>query len=386
MHRFPGLCAVLALAASAAGATDQAGAADAGFIAAPFDAAHWKIDAGADIGFATYLGEPALRIHQGSAMLRGSDIGTGTIEYDIAFQAERAFPGVHFRGRDAGDWEYFYLRPHKSAGWDSNQYMPVIGGAATWQIYSGPGFNSTETYKLGAWNRIRIELYPTSADVFVNGVRSLRIPELKSSSNHGFLAVDSAAGAGNTTGQVFYANFRYRSAPNARPDDMPAPPVANLPGLVRRWQVSEALADDDAGRRAAALDWAGPRWTSLPVERHGVADLARAASRAGPKRFAIARFEVASVRAATKMLRLGYSDIARVYVNGALLYRGDNSQYSRDPGFLGIVGLHETLAVPLREGGNDITFVVEENSGGWGVEAQFADPSGLASTAFEATP
>ena len=33
---------------------------------------------------------------------------------------------------------------------------------------------------------------------------------------------------------------------------------------------------------------------------------------------------------------------------GALLYRGDNSQYSRDPGFLGIVGLHETLAVPLR--------------------------------------
>ncbi len=38
--------------------------------------------------------------------------------------------------------------------------MPVIGGAATWQIYSGLGFNSTETYKLGAWNRIRIELYP----------------------------------------------------------------------------------------------------------------------------------------------------------------------------------------------------------------------------------
>jgi hypothetical protein len=356
-----------------------------GFVAAPFDAAHWELDGG-DIGFATFLGEPALRVHQGSAMLRGSDIGTGTIEYDIAFQAEREFPGVHFRGRDDGDWNYFYLRPHKNSGWDSNQYMPIVGGAATWQIYSGPGFNSTETYKLGAWNRIRIELYPTSADVFINGVRSLRIAELKSSSTHGFLAVDSAAGAGNTTGQVYYANFRYRSGPNARPDDMPAAPTVSLPGLIRRWQVSEALGDEDAARRAAAMDWAGPRWTTLPVERHGVANLARAAARAGPKRFAIARFEVAADQAATKMLRLGYSDIARIYVNGALLYRGDNSQYSRDPGFLGIVGLHETLAVPLRAGRNDIAFVVEENSGGWGAEAQFADPSGLASSAFDATP
>ena len=150
--------------------------------------------------------------------------------------------------------------------------------------------------------------------------------------------------------------------------------------------MSEALGDDDAGRRAAAMDWAGPRWTRLPVERHGVANLARAATRAGPKRFAIARFEVAAEQAATKMLRLGYSDIARIYVNGALLYRGDNSQYSRDPGFLGIVGLHETLAVPLRAGRNDVAFVVEENSGGWGAQAQFADPSGLASSAFEATP
>ena len=86
------------------------------------------------------------------------------------------------------------------------------------------------------------------------------------------------------------------------------------------------------------------------------------------------------------MLRLGYSDIARIYVNGTLLYRGDNSQYSRDPGFLGIVGLHETLAVPLRAGRNEIAFVVEENSGGWGAQAQFVDPSGLASSAFDESP
>ena len=97
MRRFAFLLAVLGLAA---GGTPSA---DGGVVVAPVDAAHWELDGG-DLGFATYLGEPALRIHQGSAMLRDSDIGTGTIEYDIAFQAEREFPGVHFRGRDGGDW------------------------------------------------------------------------------------------------------------------------------------------------------------------------------------------------------------------------------------------------------------------------------------------
>jgi hypothetical protein len=379
MRLFTLVVAALALAGGASGA---AGAAETGWVAAPFDLAHWELE-GSDIGLATYLGVPALRIHQGSAMLRGSDIGTGAIEYDVAFHAEPAFPGVHFRARDDGDWDYFYLRVHKSGGWDSNQYMPIVAGAATWQIYSGAEFSSKETYKLGAWNHIRIELYEHSADVFINGARSLRIPQLKSSSTHGFLALDSAPARGNTTGQVLYANFRYRSGPNATPADMPAPNTVSPAGLIRRWQVSEALSDEDSARRAATTDWSGVRWTSLPVESHGVANLARAALRAGAKHFAIARFEVGAERAATKMLNLGYSDIARVYVNGELLYRGDNSQYSRDPGFLGIVGLHETLAVRLRQGRNDIVFVVEEDSGGWGAEAQFADPAGLTSSAFD---
>ena len=52
----------------------------------------------------------------------------------------------------------------------------------------------------------------------------------------------------------------------------------------------------------------------------------------------VARFEVASAEAATKLLKVGYSDVARIYVNGTLLFEGDNRQYSHDPGFLGIVG------------------------------------------------
>ena len=155
---------------------------------------------------------------------------------------------------------------------------------------------------------------------------------------------------------------------------------------MRTWQVSDELVAADADRRAASRDWAGVRWTPLPVETNGVADLGRVVAKKAGKHVVVARFEVASAEAATRLMKVGYSDVARVYVNGALLFEGDNRQYSHDPGFLGIVGLHESVAVPLQRGRNDIAFVVEEASGGWAAEAQFVDPSGLQSDAFEPPP
>ena len=95
-----------------------AGAGDADWVAPPFDAAHWEMEGG-DTAPATYLGQPALRIHTGGATLRNVDLATGSIEYDVAFQAEPAFAGVYFRGDDVdNNAENFYLRVHKNGGWD----------------------------------------------------------------------------------------------------------------------------------------------------------------------------------------------------------------------------------------------------------------------------
>ena len=320
-----------------------------------------------------------------AATLRGIDFATGSIEYDIAFQAEPAFVGVYFHGDEAADnAENFYLRVHKNGGWDSNQYMPVTRGHATWQIYSGSEHSSQESYVIGGWNHVRIEVYDDSADVFINGRRSLRIPQLKATSRHGSISIDATAARENVSGQVYYANFRYRSAANARPADMPAARVFSAPGLIRRWQISDELGEADAVRRASLGDWSGARWTALAVESNGVANLGRIIAKTPGTHFAVARFEVDARRAGTKLLKLGYSDVVRVYVNGALLFQGDNRQYSHDPGFLGIVGLNDTLAVPLRRGRNEIAFLIEETSGGWAAEAQFVDSEALQSAAFDA--
>jgi len=362
-------------------ATTAGGAAEGDAVVVPFDTAHWEIE-GNGAAPATHLGQAALRLHTGSATLRGVDFATGSIEYDVAFQAEAAFIGVYFRADDENNAENFYLRVHKNGAWDANQYMPVTRGHPTWQIYSGVEHGSKETYVLGGWNHVRIEVYDDSADVFINGRRSLRIPQLKASSRHGAIAIDATAARDNATGQVFYANFRYRSGLNARPVDMPPARHNAAPGLIRRWQVSDELVEADAVRRASLGDWAGVRWTPLAVETNGVANLGRVIAKKSGTHFAVARFEVDAEHAATKLLKVGYSDVARIYVNGALVFEGDNRQYSHDPGFLGIVGLNDTLALPLRSGRNDVAFVIEETSGGWAAEAQFVDRAGLQSAAF----
>ena len=73
--------------------------------------------------------QAALRLHTGAATLRGVDFATGSIEYDVSFQAEPAFLGVYFHADDDNNAENFYLRVHKNGGWDSNQYMPVHPGS-----------------------------------------------------------------------------------------------------------------------------------------------------------------------------------------------------------------------------------------------------------------
>jgi len=71
-----------------------------------------------------------------------------------------------------------------------------------------------------------------------------------------------------------------------------------------------------------------------------------------------------------------------IYLNGAPLYAGDDSQNSRDYRFLGTLGWYDTLYLPLRRGANEIVFVVSEGGegrigGGWAANAAFPDMTGL---------
>lgn len=352
----------------------------ADWISVPFDKAHWNLE-GDDATPTKFLGREAVRLHRGTATLKDTDFSTGSVEFDVSFQREQEFAGLFFRAHDA-DADYFYLRPHQSGHPDSNQYIPLLDHDDTWQIYSGPEYQSNETYIFGGWNHIRLEIYPTSADVSINGALSLRIPKLQGKFTHGELALAGLSGRATTATQIFFSNFRYRAFPNEAPSDMPKLSSFAPPGLVAHWKVWPTMTESEARAMATRPYASLSGGTNLDVEHNGIANIGRLDSlKENGDGTTLAAFTVRSDSDQVKMLKVGFSDKVTVFVNGSPVYIGDNSQYLRDPRFLGIVGLFDTIAVPLHRGENAIVLMVTEHGGGWAAEAQFTDRSGLHSEA-----
>ena len=71
------------------------------------------------------------------------------------------------------------------------------------------------------------------------------------------------------------------------------------------------------------------------------------------------------------------SDRVRVYLNGRLLFRGDDNYQSRDYRFLGSIGYFDSLYLPLAKGGNELLIAVSEEMGGWGIQAKLEDLAGI---------
>ena len=86
---------------------------------------------------------------------------------------------------------------------------------------------------------------------------------------------------------------------------------------------------------------------------------------------------IVSSRSTTKKLDFGFCDRVRVYLNGRLLFRGDDTPGSRDYRFLGSIGYFDALYLPLAKGENEIVLAVSEDVGGWGVQAKLEDLAGL---------
>jgi hypothetical protein len=339
-------------------------------LAAPVavDSPRWQFE-GAPPQVVEYQGKLALSLVGTNAKLADANFESGVIEFDMALpNAKQSFPSVIFRGQDDGNYEHFYLRPHQNGNPDSMQYTPVINGMTAWQIYKQ--YNAQTTYRLNQWFHVRLEIADDSARVFIDSDQpTLVIHDLKRDRQHGFVMFKGSLGG------AYFANINIEPG---QPQTAPPEPPAKLPdGLVRAWSVSPAMAEADAFAVARETHFKDITWTSLPVETNGIANLARAALRTDETPTVLARVSLRADRARAAAMRFGFSDRVQVYVNGTLLYAGDDSQSSRDYRFLGTVGFYDTLQLPLRRGDNDVVFVVSEGGGGWAANAAFPDMTGL---------
>lgn len=294
----------------------------------------------------------------------GIELLDGVIEAEVAIGPERSFHGVFWRGQDGENYETFFVRPHQVGNPDSIQYTPVRNGIPSWQLYHGPGFWNPTDFPIDEWFTLRIAFAGERAEVFVAGRPALAIPELKAAREPG--SVGLVVGGD----RVHVSAFRYSdeaSLPSATSRQLGRPP-----GVVPHWWVSDPFAENEIPDVLDESTLSGRSWTKLEAEPLGLADLSRVHGIRGGKNTVFARTRLESSDEQTLAAELGFSDRAVVFLNGRRLYRGDASYRSRDYRFLGSIGFHDTVYLPLARGANELVIAVSESLGGWGVQARLA--------------
>ncbi|MFN2601500.1 MAG: hypothetical protein ABR582_01955 [Gemmatimonadaceae bacterium] len=339
----------------------------------PFDSSAWDIKA-TEWHAESYRGRSALMLRNGLAWLKGSHFENGTIEFDVAFSNAPAFPGIAFRAVTRDDYELYYLRATLSGKPDATQYTPVLHGLYGWQIYVGPAYNAALQWTFDRWMHVKLVVSGTRAEVSVDGDSvSQVIPLLRGAQRAGELGLMVGPGSAH------FANLV------VRPDDAPrltgAPPQVrdSTPAtIVRSWRVSAPFAESTiVNVTNLARVPSGGSWSVLGIEERGIANLARLAGNGDGRNTVIAAITLTTERAATVRMRFGFSDRVRVFLNGRLLYAGNDAFATRDPNFLGTVGLFDELILPLRSGANDLWFAVSETFGGWAITADLPDRTGI---------
>jgi hypothetical protein len=325
----------------------------------PLDSAAWDWGA-VERRKATLHGRDCLALDGIGSVLADVELADGTIELDLAVAAERSFQGIVWRG-DGVSFESFFVRPHRVGNPDAIQYTPAFHGVSSWQLYHGDGFWALVAFPVEEWFTIRVTFAGSRAEMFVG---DLETPALVST-----LRLEPGPGRfGLSVGGPGLRVSRLEHSDEASFVTQPREPEPTHPGVVRAWEVSEAFAE----REVDAVLTAGHEWTSIEAEPSGLLDLARVQGIDGERNTVLARATIHSARGETQPLEVGFSDRAVVYLDGRPLFRGDDGYRSRDYRFLGSIGWHDTVFLPLREGDNELVVAVSEDFGGWGVQARLA--------------
>lgn len=316
-----------------------------------------------------YMGRRSLI---GSAVLKDVELRDGVIEVDIAVNGARSYPGIDFRIQSNDNFERFYIRPHRAGLYpDALQYTPTINRVAGWQIYNGEGFTAPVDLPRDQWVHVRMEIRGSQARVFVDNAEepNLTIHELKHGISTGGIGLN-----GPRDGSAYFSNFSY-AVDTTMSFDPPPTKVVPL-GMITEWELSPAyrFSQIDVQRTPEQQGITDIAWQKVTGEPSGLIDIARFAQFVGGESdWVWARTTLHADSAMTRRLALGYSDIVKVFLNGRLLFTGNSGYQTRDPSFLGIIGLYDYFDLPLNQGDNELLLAIGESFGGWGLMCRIAD-------------
>ena len=296
----------------------------------------------------------------GEAELKDIFFANGTIEFDIWTDGSRSYPGVIFRDTGNGNFETIYVRPHRSGLYDDAvQYAPSFHNTVCWQLYHGPGYTSNALIQKERWNHVKVVVRNDRASLYLN--------EEEDSLLKIHLAHQPSAGKirlNTSNNKTYISNFKLDpSNLEKTSENITEPENRTL------WEISK-LQDSDKfniERIPGFYQDFYLGWQKVSSERNGLINISKYRNAAERKESCIyARRQIYAENDGRTKIAFGYSDAAKVFFNGTLIYSGDYAYQSRANSFTGTVGLFDTLYVDLHKGINELFVVSKDRFGGWG--------------------
>ena len=319
-----------------------------------------------DVKLDTFLGRPSVWLRNSTqAIMAGTRLVDGTIEFDVAPMDHGDFVAVVFRRESLANHENVYLRPRSSGEFMAIQYAPRMNGSSTWQLY--PEFTGRTAWPRNQWTHVRMEVGGSRLQIFIGDEPTpvVSVPRLR----HGSTTASEIAFWARVNDKpaqwaAAISNIQIRPAASAAPRSDVQPPS---PSYVSSWEVAAP-----AKVAGAAVDTIPPGldWKHVAPEESGLVNLnAIFTARAPQGRFtAYGRTFIETPTARRMLAGIGYSDDVTVFVNGEPIYSGINGWNSRTPDYISFVSADfERVWLPLKAGRNEIVLAVTDNQiFGWG--------------------
>ncbi len=317
-----------------------------------------------------YKNQDCINSAQGFASVNDLTFKDGTIEFDMCVQQMRGFAGLRFRAQ-GNNSEEFYIRMHQSGNPDAMQYTPVYNGNAGWQLYHGDGYGAVKEYKFDEWFHVRLSVSGTRGEVYIEDMEkpTLVIHELK---------------RGLTTGDVvFYGPARFANVkisidePVLRGEFKDIEKAGNE--VVKSYRVSQPFSHKKLIESSVLPNDFVSELTfqKAETEHDGLVNLSKYAAKTKEEDAVLVQFDVQADEDLTSAIQLGFSDGAKVFVNGQAVWMGIDRYRSRDYRYLGTIGYFDFVYLNLKEGKNTISVMVAESFGGWGLKSKFNDLKGI---------
>lgn len=333
---------------------------------AGFDSTKWCLDKNATIS--EFAGRKSL---SGTAYLKDIEFLNGTIEVDFFTTGERNFGGIMFRLQSFNEYEWCWLRMHKTNGLieDGIQYAPVFNGEACWQLYGGPGGIGKADVPKNQWVHMKIEVFNTTAKLFVGDMET---PVLVMDYLHGKFKKGSIGLRSNFKGSVYFSNFNYKIE-----NSIVSPKSSALPNVLSNWQLSGQFKIrnfSDIESYPGNMLKETKNWIIPEVEESGLINISKYLPRIGDNPdCAILRTYLIADKDTTVIMHFGYSDAVSIFLNKKPLFWGNSAYRSRNEAFGGWISYNDAVYLNLEKGKNEILVIVAEEFGGWGFQAKLRD-------------